>query len=626
MPIQINGTGTISGITAPIGMGGVTASNNITLTNASASDQYVTPSAHGYYVTLPDATTLTKGANLYTIYNNSNFFYGIEDNTGATLCFVPPFSSVPCSLADNSTAAGTWNFTNQQQLGTAAQAVVSLPSGTASTLMDMLVVNLDSRYQVIVFSTNAAIYAVAYDNTDNVFGSVVLVRTVTVNYTRLYRAIKTSTTSLLVVSCPGTGTALQAVLLTLSGTTITVNTAATATLAANINDTADIQVIGSSYVIAYTRNNIPSLRALTISGTTVTIGTEVTMSGQVFAGADQSGSNSIPSAIFRTSSSTFLAVTYSTSVFVMPYTVSGTTLTAGTQASVTTTGAPVNLYLNSNNRLMFLSQPTGQFAGHVVSVAGTTASISTVNLVARGTTASTFNTSSGALYTGNQMLCMFNQGTSTAGTAQYQVGFNVLTDNAGTAVAGTADVTQQSSASPCFAYMAGLDATSMYAIVIFSDSTNGLAYITAGISGNNPSILSTSYFTVSYGVNILNNPSTVLAYQQRGAGALTSMGNPTRGDFMSVNPLVSSINDNTPTGVRMGKNSITAQPFSSLKLGFSNTTSSYSGIVNATISNTYSDSTTLNQYGEVWSVSGVQATRIGSNSYSKVVITRLVYA
>jgi hypothetical protein len=635
MPVTINGStgvtfpnNTLQGTAAPTG--GLITTGNITLTSASAADQYVTPSAHGFYAILPNATTLIAGPNLFTINNNSNFFYGIEDNTGTTLCFVPPFSTVSCSLASNSTAAGTWNFANQQQLGTAAQAVVSLPSGTASALAGLKIVNLDSRYQVLVFVTGEAVYAVAYDNVNNTFGSVVLVRTVTLGGgPERFMPIKVSATSLLLLSC-STTTALEAVVLSLSGTTITVNTPATATLAGNIVEFADIQVVGSSYVFSYARaTNIAAVRAITISGTTVTIGAESTLTGTYVTGNDPVTGVTYPASIFVTSSSTFLAGSIgSGAVNIRPYTVSGTTLTAGTQASVTASSA-TNFYLNSNNRLMFLAQPTGQFTGYVVSVSGTTASISSVNLVARGTTASTFNTLSGALYTGAQILFMFNQTTSIAGNPQYQVGFNVLTDNAGTAVAGTADVTQQSSASICRAYMVGLDATSMYAVVFFNNEANGLAYITAGISGNNPSILSTAYFTMGYGLNTLEITSvapTVYSLQQRPASAINSMGNPTRGDFVSANPLTNNTNGAANIGLRMGKNSIGVQPLNSLRLGYTDAIASTGGTVSATISNTFSNSTTLNQYGEYWSISAVQAIRIGGTSYSKVVITRLVYA
>ena len=225
---------------------------------------------------------------------------------------------------------------------------------------------------------------------------------------------------------------------------------------------------------------------------------------------------------------------------------------------------------------------------------------------------------------------MFNQTTGVAGTAQFQVGFNVLTDNAGTAVAGTANVTQQSLNSSCTAYMMGLDSTTMYAAALISSVGEGLVYITAGIDGNNPSILSTSYFYLGTGINASSGQlPEVLSYQQRAAGAVSSMGNLTKGDFMSVwpNSVIGTPSvSGTTTGIRMGRNSITAQAFNSLRLAVAGTTSSYSGSVVATISNTFSDSTTLNQYGEIWSIAGVQAIRVGGNSYSKVVLTRLVYA
>jgi hypothetical protein len=601
-----------------IGGGGTTATNNVTLTSSSAADQYVTPSAHGFYVKLPDATTLSEGSGLYNIHNNSNFFYGIENNAGTTLCFVPPYSSVTCSLADNGTSNGTWNFVNQEQLGVAAQTIVTIPSSTSSALRELKVVNLDSQYQVILFNTSAAVYAVAYDNVNNTFGSVVLVRTATLSSNAIL-PVKVSSTSLLVASCSST-TAFEAVLLSVSGTTITVNTAATATLGGNLVGFRDVQVVGSSYIFLYARaTSVVAVRALTISGAAVTIGSESTLTGTA------------TSNIFKTSSSTFLAVSWgSGTAYVTPYTVSGTTLTAGTQATTAAVDyQPRGMYINSNNNLMFYVYTGGFWKGCVASVSGTTASISTVNLAAQGTTASTFGNVAGAFYTGNQVLYCFYS-TANIGV-QYAVGFNVLTDSAGTAVAGTANVTQQTGAASSnpVAFMSGFDATSMYITAwISGDSGSFQTYITAGISGNDPIISSTLYYQWATLMNVAyGNAPEISANTQRTSEAVSSVGNPSKGDFISFEPYQDNINNANTVCVRMNKNSISTQALKSLgsSLAASATTGG-SASTNCNISNTFSDSTTLNQFGESWGIAVVQAVAVGGFSYSKVVLTRLVYA
>jgi hypothetical protein len=519
-------------------------------------------------------------------------------------------------LADNATAAGTWNFTNQEQLGTAAVEVLTLPSTITGNIQGIKIVNLDSRYQVLVFGAAASVFAVVYDNLNNVFGSVVLVRSTA--FSNFSMPIKVSATSLIVASCNNT-TAFEAVLLSVSGTTITVNTAATATLGGNFANFADVQVVGSSYVFAYQRQTgISGLRALTVSGTTITIGSEATVTG---------ASSIIAYNIFKTSGTTFLSMSWNgTNSYVTPVTVSGTTLTVGTQAFVATTFEAYGTYLNPNNRLMFIGFSSGQWRGHVASVSGTTASISTVNLVPYGSGASQFADARVGLWSGSQMLLMFFQ--NNAAGPQYGIGFNVLTDNAGTAVAGTVDVTQQSNNIPAYAYVSGFDSTSAFVTASYGNGVpTGRVYITAGISGNNPVRLSTQYYVSS---EIINNaeggaPAIEATYSQRAAASISSMGNPTRGEFMGVSPSATNTYGNN-IGARMTKNGVSLYTFKATSL--SNASSTFTGTPSVfnTVSNTFSDTTTLNQFGEFWGVAAVQAVIIGGLSYNKVVVSRLVYA
>jgi len=86
-----------------------TASGNLNLTNTDKNLQYLTGTATGYSVVLPNATTLTKGAH-YQIINTSSQPVNTKNNAGELLQIVSQTSIGYYWLQDNSTAAGTWVY------------------------------------------------------------------------------------------------------------------------------------------------------------------------------------------------------------------------------------------------------------------------------------------------------------------------------------------------------------------------------------------------------------------------------------------------------------------------------------------------------------------------------------
>jgi len=217
---------------------------------------------------------------------------------------------------------------------------------------------------------------------------------------------------------------MQGVVLTLSGTTITVGSATGVTLS-----TADgggvgagnLIAVGSSFVVTYDATT-PQMRAMTISASIVTIGSATVLNGTSLGSIYVTAvSSSVVLVLTNTTATTFFAT---------PYGVSGTTITLGTGAtSASTTASVYQVRPISNGARTAVVLATGgtsnPMVGLIISVVGTTASISSATLSNGGATAVTqFAT----IVSGSKLIMLHG---ATNGRS------NILTDTAGTASAGT---------------------------------------------------------------------------------------------------------------------------------------------------------------------------------------------
>lgn len=415
-----NGTGFVSSPLTVTGSGGATASGSVVLTSASSGAQSITPSNYGQTVTLPDATTMTKSSNIFNIANNGLYTLEVVNNAGTILGFIEPFKSAFVGLADNSTAAGVWTITGVALTGVTAQLNTNTISNSSAVYKAYAI---DTDRTLILVSNATSLYGIIYTSSTQTWGSWTVIRaTATVQYA----AILTDTNQFLVVSAATT--ALQSVVLTLSGNLITVETAATSTLVGNItaNSAFEITLVGTSVVISYCRaTNINAIRALTISGTTVTIGAETTLTGTTIS-IQLNGP-----AIYAVSTSVLLAITMTTAataIYATPYTISGTTITAGTTATITRAGLQGSILTSAfgSRWLIITSNATNNFAD-LITVSGTTATVSSVTLFA-GIFPASSNTS--IITSGNKALVCHTSTTTLLS--------NIVTDTSGTASVGTA--------------------------------------------------------------------------------------------------------------------------------------------------------------------------------------------
>ncbi|CAB4122466.1 hypothetical protein UFOVP35_21 [uncultured Caudovirales phage] len=396
--------------------GGTTASGSVILTSSSVGTQAITTTAYGQSVTLPSATTMTKSSSIFNINNAGSYPLKVINNAGSILGFIYPNTAVDVGLADNSTAAGVWNITGLAPTAVTAEYVNTTAASTDVGVSITRTV-IDANRTLILSGSGANnLYGIIYDSSTLTWGTLTLIRTGGGNN----RALLTATNQVLVVSCNST-TALEAVVLTLSGTIITVNTAATAT-AGGTTQFNDFVAVGTSYIIGYSRtSSTAAVQAITISGTTPTIGTALDLSGTAIGSA--------VNFIFSVSSSVVLTFSSNaTSIIALPVSVSGTTLTAGTAANITAQATDFRAFsFGTRWCLMYLN--TNNFAS-IVSVSGTTATASSVQINA-GTVFAT--TTSDYFVFGSKVAII--QYPLDGNSILY---FNILTDTAGTASAGTA--------------------------------------------------------------------------------------------------------------------------------------------------------------------------------------------
>jgi hypothetical protein len=396
---------------------------------------------------------------------------------------VVPYQSAPNTTAF--TAAGTSGQFLQSN-GTTAPTWVTLATGgniksdlskydgtfTTSTSIGTsfygsISVALTATTELLIVWGQASAHAVVWNNTTRTFGTPTLVRTAAFTNANDISAIAISATSVLVCSCPTGSTSLQVVVLSISGSTITVNTAVNKTLTdiyiiqqSSANNAKNLQLVGTTYILQYGGSTYPQTNnslGITVSGTTPTIGSEFINSNGYYVSMN-----------FVISSTLFVNLAidiYQTTIYVTPVSVSGTTLTQGTVATVTTTNPILQAGLLSTGRIAFTYRTSGGVAGSIVSISGTTATVSSVNVCTLGQ---------------YQMQIFGAQAMVLSVLPGYAI--NVLTDNSGTAVAGTQLTNPFGSVSW---NMVGVDSTKVW--VQYQNTTTLLNYyLTYSISGNNP--------------------------------------------------------------------------------------------------------------------------------------------
>jgi hypothetical protein len=481
LTVSSGGTVTFAGtVTGIPGGGGATATGSVVLTSASLAAQSITTTNYGQSITLPDATTVGKGSSLYNINNLGAYPLKILNSAGSILGFVYSNCPVTVGLADNSTAAGTWSLVGAEPYAiTAALLSTTLFNFTSIDTSTRIVLDADRTFLLLGLSSSINMYGVIYNSSTLTWGTPTLIRTATISFSK---AILSATNQILVCSSDTT-TGFEAVVLTISGTSITVGTAATATLSSTAaNNPIRLVAVGSSFVLLYNLS-LPAvqIRAFTISGTTVTIGTATVLTGTSIA---YNYLLTISSSVVLT-----LTVTAATAVYATPYSISGTTITLGTQANyATNAGNNLRVQPINSTRLAVIVPATGatNIAGLIISVSGTTASISSGTAVTGGTT-----TNAGMIVSGSKAIIYSNTG----GVV------NIMTDTAGTANFGTSIVAASGISNPISA-----NATTNQAIFYTPNHRTVIDF-----SGSSPTLVAIDRFGATVPSNSVSDYDSALS-------------------------------------------------------------------------------------------------------------------
>jgi hypothetical protein len=470
-----------------VGSGGTTASGNVTLTSASPAQQSVTPTTYGQSVTLPNATTCTKGVTTFGIYNQGPYPLLIKDNAGTLLGFARVASQVSCALADSSTSAGVWNLSGAIPCDIDAQ--LNNNNGFTTDASYVFAIQVTSTKDLVVIAGSDA-SAVLYDSSTQTWGSPVTLPVGNIGFTSAAYVI--SSTSVL-YACAGS-TNWAAMILSISGTTLTVNTAASATLAGAItNLPMTIIPVGSSYVCSYNRaTSVTAIRAMTVSGTTVTVSAETLLSGT---------NSSYKPVMYAYSTSNLItfSCTASYGTYADSWGISGTTITPISSSNLMTgLGNGFQADVFSSGRWSIIQADGSNMLGYVVTSAG---SITATTISSASNQWNPANIST--LVVGNSVLF------ASCGTANNVNAVNVLTDSSGTAVAGTAITNKNSVGGLTPFRLMGKTASALY-IGVWSLTAYFDAYKIT-ISGGSPVMTFLNRFVFTSASNI---PSATLFVAQ----------------------------------------------------------------------------------------------------------------
>lgn len=437
-----------------------------------------TATGYGEVIKLPNPAAMAAGSSKFIADIRGDFPWRVTKYDGTLVGFLPPGRCYNINL-NNISGAGTWSADGMERVGASAQLL------TAAIGYPEVVLALDSDRDFILGTAGPSpyyTYAVVYKKSTNTFGAVTLIRSA--NVYQKQAAVKSATDQVLVVS--SLTTAFEAVVLSISTTTITVNAAATATLSDNISAFADgcglIQV-GTSFITSYTvATPAAQIREITISGTTPTISAATVLDGT--AGG----------LIVAGDSTHVIAVsTATTHLYTKPYTIGGLSAGTGTDTSTGFT-VTLNKLTPLGSRWVAIYKYASSTYGGVISLSGTTTTI---------TEAGSVGTLADAIVIGStKVLLLFTDASNNA---------NILTDSAGTASVGTAITLSSQTPRACL-YVSGTD------VAVQEGTTSYLVHM-VDCSGASP-VLTKTIANATISTTLTSAFSTSNAMLTRSANAL----------------------------------------------------------------------------------------------------------
>lgn len=349
------------------GTGGAVYTTSTTLTSGSPFAISISGGA-GVWLKLPDATAMKKGV-AFNVKNNGDNDLRVLNSAGDCVGFIRQQCGSFIGLSDNATAAGVW-VGDFEQYGITAQCSVLSSITTVSTIKAALPIDFDRTLYIVGGDSGGGLYGFVYNHSTGVLGDSVLIRAAC----SFANAILTSGTQALCVSCDA-GTSAQAAVFAINGTVISSLATSSATLGYTCNGMGKIIQVGSAFIASFGSSSNGILRAITIN------------SGSASIGAEQSMSSSEPPRLFSSGSVIRAVFSTGSSVYVKPFSLSGNTLTAGTQASVSSVSAATDyrsILLDTGN-IFIMHFQSGACVASVSRLNGTVETITNTTLFAMGT-------------------------------------------------------------------------------------------------------------------------------------------------------------------------------------------------------------------------------------------------
>lgn len=475
-----NGTSTPGWATLAVsGGGGSTASGNTVLTSSSNGAQAITTTTFGQTVTLPDATTMTKAANNFNIYNAGEFPLKVLNNSGTILGFIYPKKAIMVGLADNSTAAGVWVLPNIEPVAITAQINFSTANiALGSNAIKKIALDANRMFLLINGGGSYYTWGIVYNSATQTWGSVTLIT----SNAGSSDAVLVSTDKIVVAN--GYSSTMEAVVVSISGTTISVGSPSSTSISSPFYSINDIIEVNGGAVISFGRSTGINLIAVSVSGTTASIGSQTTNLGNLTS----------CSYAFKISSTTLISFSCQQGAYIAcyVYTVSGNTLTQNSSTTFNNTASYSNNFrvvpVGSRWAVIY-NNDSNYLAGAIVSVSGTTVSSSLANINTSFTGDPT--TQADVIVSGSKVIvgCYYTNNFS----------FNILTDSSGTASAGTSLNIGASSNN----MIASINVSGNYATFI-GYPAGRLTKFDIGFSGSSPTLYSTTALSLNNSTNNIN--------------------------------------------------------------------------------------------------------------------------
>lgn len=257
------------------------SATDITLAGLSGRLQIVAMTASGKKVTLPAATTLQKGDNVFVISNTGDYRFSVHSNGGAFLAYVSPGQVIACHCSNTSTAAGVWR--------TSGNAIDRVYSGNTAEVLNAVAT---SYIAVAMLTSTKAICA--YLNGSTTYLNAVILNYGSASGTPLainseatsYVSIAAQTSAQATVSYKTSTGVTKGYVLDVSGNTITPGSVATIDATAGGIGTNLSVVSATQLVCAYQNAGSGTIRAriLDIAASAITPGAETVVDATTSVG------------------------------------------------------------------------------------------------------------------------------------------------------------------------------------------------------------------------------------------------------------------------------------------------------------------------------------------------------